>query len=186
MADETSTDQNETPATEAAEPAVEADGDLDEIAAKAENATAVSRALKAEREAARKAKRELDAALAKVKEHEDRNKSEQEKLAEENARLKSFEGENLRLRVAMEKQLPAELVDRLRGDNQEELEADADELLSLMAAKAKEESAPRGNPDLGARNGSNQISRDALKTMSPTEILEAQKEGRLDHMLGRG
>ena len=40
--------------------------------------------------------------------------------------------ENLRLRVALEKRLPVELVDRLRGATKQELEADADELMKLV------------------------------------------------------
>lgn len=47
--------------------------------------------------------------------------------------------------------------------------------------------ATRGSADQGAREGGEkQIARDALKDMSHTEIIKAQKEGRLDHMLGRG
>ena len=44
----------------------------------------------------------------------------------------SAAAENLRLRVALAKGLPSELIDRLRGSNKEELEADADELLKLV------------------------------------------------------
>lgn len=47
--------------------------------------------------------------------------------------------------------------------------------------------ATRGSADQGAREGgANQLSRDALQGMSHTEIIKAQKEGRLDHVLGRG
>lgn len=186
MADETSTDQTTEPAAETEPAQVEAepeDQDVQEIAAKAENPDAVSRALKAEREAARKAKRELEAALAKVKEYEDRDKTEQEKLAEENARLKAFEGENLRLRVAAEKDLPAGLIDRLHGDNREELEADADKLLELFAAKARTTSA-----DMGARgsNPAGQVTREQLQSMTPEQQVQALNEGRLKDALAGG
>ena len=40
--------------------------------------------------------------------------------------------EALRLRVAVEQKLPAELIDRLKGDSKEDLEADATELLKLV------------------------------------------------------
>lgn len=40
--------------------------------------------------------------------------------------------ENLRLRVALEKKLPPELIDRLRGGTKAEVEADADALLKLV------------------------------------------------------
>jgi hypothetical protein len=48
------------------------------------------------------------------------------------------QAENLRLRVALEKSLPAELIDRLRGGTKEEMEADADQLLELVAARREE------------------------------------------------
>jgi hypothetical protein len=40
--------------------------------------------------------------------------------------------ENARLKVALEKKLPADLIDRLRGNTVEELSADADKLLELV------------------------------------------------------
>lgn len=43
----------------------------------------------------------------------------------------------------------------------------------------------RGSADLGARGSSvPQISRDDLKSMSPAEIVQAQNEGRLNHLFG--
>lgn len=41
--------------------------------------------------------------------------------------------ENLRFRVALEKKLPAELIDRLQGGTKEEMAADADKLLELVS-----------------------------------------------------
>jgi hypothetical protein len=41
-----------------------------------------------------------------------------------------------------------------------------------------------GSADQGARgDGKSQLSRDQLRTMSPAEIVKAQSEGRLDHLL---
>jgi hypothetical protein len=57
--------------------------------------------------------------------------------------------ENLRLRVALDKKLPAELIDRLRGTTKEEMEADADQLLELVVTRRDE--APEFNG--GARRG---------------------------------
>lgn len=54
------------------------------------------------------------------------------KYEETNSKLSSATAENLRLRVALDKSLPADLVDRLRGDTREEIEADADKLLELV------------------------------------------------------
>ena len=52
--------------------------------------------------------------------------------------------ENLRLRVAIEKKLPAELIDRLRGGTQEEMAADADKLLELVAPTPSLDGGVRG------------------------------------------
>jgi hypothetical protein len=41
--------------------------------------------------------------------------------------------ENLRFRVALEKKLPADLIDRLQGGTKEEMSADADKLLELVS-----------------------------------------------------
>lgn len=46
-------------------------------------------------------------------------------------------------------------------------------------------SRAKGSADLGARGGaSNQLTRDDLQKMSSAEIVKAQSEGRLDHLLG--
>lgn len=54
--------------------------------------------------------------------------------------------EALRTRVALRKQLPDELADRLRGDTDEELSADADRLLALIKS-----GRARGDVDQGTR-----------------------------------
>jgi hypothetical protein len=41
--------------------------------------------------------------------------------------------ENMRLRVALEKKLPALLIDRLQGDDKATMEADADALLEMLS-----------------------------------------------------
>lgn len=102
----------------------------------AENPDAVKRALDAERGAAKEAKKRADAAEAKVAEFEEANKTELEKLTGKVESLtnesKGTKAENLRLRVALDKKLPSELIDRLQGSTQEEIEADADKLLELV------------------------------------------------------
>lgn len=76
-------------------------------------------------------------AEARAKEYEDRDKSEAEKLEE---RAKGFEGrateaetDVARLRVALRKGLTETQAKRLIGKTEEELEADADELLASFA-----------------------------------------------------
>jgi predicted nuclease with TOPRIM domain len=63
-------------------------------------------------------------------------RSDLEKLQAERDELKTqltpLQTENLRLRVAAEKKLPPELIDRLKGGTKEEMQADADELLKLV------------------------------------------------------
>ncbi len=93
--------------------------------------------------ALRKANKEAETLRLRLKEFEDRDKSETERLSGERDNLKGENGslaqENLRLRVAIEKELPAELIDRLKGESKEEMEADADQLLELVKAPAKRE-----------------------------------------------
>jgi hypothetical protein len=92
-------------------------------------------------------------AAERLEEREEADKSELEKAqgkvskAEERAR--TAEAALLRFQVATEKQLPKELVPRLRGDTREELEADADDLLALVKSRTDE----NGKPDFdgGAR-----------------------------------
>jgi hypothetical protein len=81
-------------------------------------------------------RREAQEARAKVQEYESANQSEVEKLtsklAKAEERANTAEGRLTRFQVATEKQLPAELVDRLQGSTPEELAADADKLLELV------------------------------------------------------
>ena len=112
---------------------------------------AVRNALKREREARAAAQRERDDLQNKVKEFEDRDKSESQRLEERATKAEgereSLAQENLRLRVAIEKKLPAELIDRLKGGSKEEMESDADELLKLVKS-----SGPATGFDGGARD----------------------------------
>jgi hypothetical protein len=109
------------------------------LLAGARDPDAVRNALKAEREAAKAAKKTADDLAAKVKEFEDRDKSEQEKAEQRavDAEKKAAEAEKtlLRLTVASKKKLPAELASRLQGETEEELKADADKLLKLVKAE---------------------------------------------------
>lgn len=102
-------------------------------------------ALKAERQAraaAEKAQRELAAELKKL---QDKDLSEQERLQRDAAaaaqRADQAEAEAARLRVAITVGLPADLVDRLRGNTPEELEADAKFLKEKFGTPA-----PAGDP----------------------------------------
>lgn len=86
-----------------------AEGDVDEIVRKAREFDAIQEAGKTEVELVTEQRDGLQSKLA------------------------NLEPENLRLRVALEKKLPAELVDRLRGGSREELESDAEALLKMFS-----------------------------------------------------
>lgn len=96
-------------------------------------------ALAAERKARRDAEKAAKELQAKLKEFEDRDKSDSEKTAEALAaaekRAADAEAKALRLEVAASKELTPAQAKRLVGTTQEELEADADEILEAFPAK---------------------------------------------------
>jgi hypothetical protein len=52
---------------------------------------------------------------------------------EKDSRIKALEAENLRIRIGARHGLPDTLIDRLKGDTEEEILADAEKLLELVA-----------------------------------------------------
>lgn len=145
MADDTTTESAEATAT--VEQATSPD-DLGEAGKKA---------LAAERAAKKAAEKQLADLQKRLQEFEDRDKTEAQKLAE---RAAAAEQERdalmltaLRQRVALEKGLPAALAERLKGSNEEEMSADADDLLALVPASS-DGISPGPRPDLsqGARS----------------------------------
>lgn len=94
-------------------------------------------ALKNERRANKSLREQLAAANARIKEFEDRDKTDAEKASERIASLEKSNTGNaakaLRYEVAVDKQLPKPLAERLQGSTREELEADADSLLKLVS-----------------------------------------------------
>lgn len=123
-----------TPAKgDAPDPASEAEPKGDAVIQQAENPDAVKRALEAERSAAREAKKRADAAEAKVREYEEANASELEKLQKKATQAEQAkadaEAKLLRYEVAQAKDVPAKLVPLLTASTKEELEAQADLIL---------------------------------------------------------
>lgn len=144
MATEATPPEGEETPEETPETPINADNDVEEIAAKAENPDAVSKAIKAERESAKKAKAERDEALARIREFEDAQKTEAEKREEAlesarkevddyKAKIHKLEVDSLRSQVAAEKNLPPKLAARLTGETIEDITADADSLLEDLS-----------------------------------------------------
>ncbi|MEU4967782.1 hypothetical protein [Streptomyces smyrnaeus] len=91
--------------------------------------------------AATAAQKQLEELTAKLQEYEDAKKSDLDKLSERatsaEQRAETAQAELMRYRVARDKKIPAEWVDRLRGSTQEDLEADADSLLEALAEQQR-------------------------------------------------
>ena len=115
------------------------------------------KALEAERRNARAAAKERDALAAKLKEFEDRDKSETDKAAERAAaaekRVAELEAHAARLEVAFENGLTPAQAKRLVGSTREELEADAKELLATFKPAESDSSTDKvtDSLDLGVR-----------------------------------
>lgn len=88
-----------------------------------------------------KANKEAEQYRLKLKEFEDRDKTEAEKLAERATTAEKTAADAtsklLRYEVAAEKNLPLSMAARLQGSTREELMKDADNLTALLAAQAQ-------------------------------------------------
>ncbi|MEU4570840.1 hypothetical protein [Micromonospora sp. NPDC023956] len=111
------------------------------------------------KQALRKANKEAETLRLRLKEYEDRDKTEAEKtaerLSEAETKAAAAELRALRLEVAAEKGLTPAQAKRLVGSSREELEADADELLSTfpVAPTVTERKVPKPDPSQGSRSG---------------------------------
>lgn len=127
---------------------------------------------------------------AKWREYEASLKPAQERLAEElaaeKARAESASAALLRYEIAAERGISGDATRLLKGTTREELEAEADLLQSLLANQSKPKTPMpdenQGKPSSAAAVG--QITdRAILKEMTPEEIEEARRSGRLDTLL---
>lgn len=109
-------------------------------------------ALRSEREARAAAEKAAADALAKVKEFEDRDKSEaqkqQEALEKAQRELAELTVAKTRAEVAAAKGVPADL---LTGGTQEELEASADALIAFRGEPVAPSPFPKADPSQGAK-----------------------------------
>lgn len=137
----------------------EADGDDTEKKDEFDADRAKAKITKANKEAQnlRARLKELEPLAAKAKELEDANKTEAEKLTERAAaaekKATDAEGELMRLRVAINKGLTPKQASRLVGTTEEELEADADELLESFGGEKKPTPKVAGKPRENLRGG---------------------------------
>jgi hypothetical protein len=147
------------------------------------------KAIAAERAAKRAAEKRAAELEARVKEFEDASKSEAEKAA---ARAEAAEKalaemteRALRLQVATEMGVPADLHEFLTGHDEESLRVQAEKLKAAMAP-SNEPRSPRPDPSQGAKPanaGPSQLSRAELASMSPAQVNEALEQGRLNDVL---
>ena len=120
------------------------------------------KAIQAEREA-RKAAEKANAELAaRLKEFEDSKLSELERAkkeaAENAAELARLRTENVRSKVAIDKGVPADLVEFLTGDTEGDIAAKAD----LLLARLNTPGTPKPDPSQGAKGGATALNGDPL------------------------
>lgn len=100
--------------------------------------------------------KELEPLAAKARELEDASKTDLERLTGEldshRGRADKAEGELLRLRVALRKGLTETQAKRLIGSSEDELEADADDLLASFSPKKDPEPDPEPEPEPSRTN----------------------------------
>lgn len=122
------------------------------------------KALDAERREKRAAEKRAAELEAKLKEFEDRDKTESTRAIERaeaaEKALAAAESRALRLEIASEKGLTPAQAKRLVGESREELEADADELLETFKPPASDDDSSKETVteslDLGIRSGTPQ------------------------------
>lgn len=139
---------SEQTTTEPVEPAV-----TEKQGEPADLGDAGKKALAAEREARKAAEKSAAEYAARLKELEQANLSELEKAQrsakEAQDQLTAITRQNLRNSVALTKGVPADLVEFLAGDTEDEIAAKADTLLARLNAPT----SPLPDPTQGARGG---------------------------------
>lgn len=142
MADTTTTEPSDTSSDEETQEEQTTTGPT------ADDVAAMQRALK-------KANKEAEQARLRLKEREDQDKSESERSAEKaaEAEKRALDAERalMRLTVAAKQGIPPELADRLHGDTEEEMAADAEQLLAVVRPRSTSgvPAGPRGSEGVG-------------------------------------
>lgn len=144
------------PSTDGTEPGTEQQGDPDGLGDAGRRALQAERTARAEAERLlREAQSQLTSQAARITEIETGSGT----LA---TQVTDLQGENLRLRTAVDYGVPSEHVHRLVGSTAEELAADAQALLALMGAQSRP-AAPRADPSQGSRTPAPQTPEAAFK-----------------------
>lgn len=129
--------------------------------------------LEKERKAARDAERRAKAAEKKAQEYEDRDKTAEEQATSraERAEARAADADRrlIRMQVALEKKVPADLMEFLSGDDRAEIEKKADSLMAHLK--------PRTETDMD--NG-------ARETVEERKTPEQQHQDFLSKILGGG
>jgi chromosome segregation ATPase len=147
--DATSRDATEGAAAMADDPTPKADPNDEPKDDQKDLGDAGKKALEEERKARRDAEKQLKAVNDRVRELEDKDKSDSEKLtsrvAELEKELSTERSRAMRLEVAIDKGLTKTQARRLVGDTEDDLVADADDLLSSFKPSDETKPAPPGS-----------------------------------------
>lgn len=136
-----------------------------------------------------KANKEAETLRLKLKEYEDKDKSDAQRLQEERDALKAerdqLAQDTLRREVADEKGLTPAQARRLVGSSREEMEADADDILEHFPVKAQKVFGDVGQGQRGSENSAQRIytvtelNDFGFYQEHKEDILLAQREGRI-------
>lgn len=139
-------------------------------------------------------KKKLAELSAKLGEKEEAEKTEfqrlQERAEKAERELQNLRTEALVMKAARKHGIPDELIEFITGSSEEEIESRAERLAQHMAAKKTADLPGKPKPKLvpgdgGGESGAEQLTREDLSKMTPEEIRQARREGRLDAVLGK-
>lgn len=176
----------------------------DDLGDAGKKALAEERAARKAAEKEAKRAKELEAELAKFREDamseqeraidQARKEGRAEAATEANVRIARSEAKALATGKTRDPEVAVQLLGDLAqfvtDDGDVDTDAMSDALDKLVEAKeylAVGDRQPVPGADQGARggNGASQLTREQLKSMTPEQITTAEKEGRLDKLLGR-
>lgn len=86
---------------------------------------------------------------ATIDESSNANKAHDATVSELNAKIAGFETANLRTKIALQHGIPFDLVDRLAGDDEASIKADAERLAAFVKPKATTPPLKNTEPPLG-------------------------------------